>query len=447
MTSSPILMPTIPTGELVDRANRVLMPAYLRSHPTDPAQLVRGRMQYVYDVEGKKYIDGWGGVVTISAGHCHPDILLMWIEAGLEMQHCTTLYYNKWPVLAAEALCATVPEMDPRVFWVNTGGEANELAAQTARLYTKRTGIISFHESFHGRVGTAMAMTAQGVWRNAPPYTADVYHAPVPKLFRMPEHMGEVEYLNWILDRIRDTIENSVGPKNLAAFFMEPIQGNGGLNTAPAWFYAKIVQMVHDYGGLVVADEVQSGVRRTGESWWACQQWGEMPDMITAAKGLGNGVPVGVVIARQEVAEAYRTHAHFNTFGSNPPTMAQVYGTLQVVGRPETQENIRTTGKDLLNELWVLKNNHWMIGDVRGQGLMLGIELVLDRNTKEPASAAALKVLDLCKDRGLLLGKGAVKGNVIRIKPPYCITQDDVVAIIGALEDALTVVENTEISK
>lgn len=440
-----IHVPNIARTELTKRASGVLMPAYLRSHPDCPVTLERGSMQYVYDSDTNEYLDAWSGVVTISAGHCHPEILELWMRAGREMQHCTTLYYNMWPVLAAEALCATVPQQgfNPRVFWVNSGGEANELAAQTARLHTKRTGVISFHESFHGRVGTAMAMTAQGVWRNVPPYTADVHHAPVPRVFHRPEGMTEDVYLSWLLDRIQDTIENSVGPKNLAAFFMEPIQGNGGLNSAPSWFYTEIVNMVHSYGGLVVADEVQTGVYRTGDSWWACQQWEEMPDMITAAKGLGNGVPVGVVIARENVAEAYRNHAHFNTFGSNPPTMAQVYGTLQVVGRPETRRNIQAQSRRLLQGLRALKERHPMIGDVRGRGLMLGVELVIPKSNKEPASRETLKILDFCREGKVLLGKGGVKGNVVRIKPPYCLTDQDVADIVTTLSKALTKVEKT----
>jgi alanine-glyoxylate transaminase/(R)-3-amino-2-methylpropionate-pyruvate transaminase len=222
-----------------------------------------------------------------------------------------------------------------------------------------------------------------------------------------------------------------------ACFIAEPIQGVGGAVTPPPEYFQIVYDIVRRYGGLCIADEVQTGFGRTGKHFWGFENWGVTPDLVTMAKGIGNGAPLGACVTRPEIAKTLTRRVHFNTFGGNPISMTQGLATLEVIDQENIQENARVIGEHLKRRLLELQERQPLIGEVRGLGLMLGVELVKDRSTKEPASAEAIELLERCKQRGLLVGKGGLYGNVIRIKPPMCLTRDDADFLVDCLDEAL----------
>jgi alanine-glyoxylate transaminase/(R)-3-amino-2-methylpropionate-pyruvate transaminase len=226
----------------------------------------------------------------------------------------------------------------------------------------------------------------------------------------------------------------------VAAFIGEPIQGVGGVVTPPPEYFRIVYEIVRKYGGLCIADEVQTGFGRTGTAFWGFENWGVTPDLVTMAKGIGNGAPLGACVTRPEIAAVMARRVHFNTFGGNPVSVTQGLATLDIIDRDGIQENARTVGGYLKDRLTELAERQSLIGEVRGMGLMLGVELVRDRATKEPASTETVEVLELAKERGLLIGKGGLPGNTLRIKPPMCITKDDADFLVDCLDEVLTLV-------
>jgi alanine-glyoxylate transaminase/(R)-3-amino-2-methylpropionate-pyruvate transaminase len=223
-----------------------------------------------------------------------------------------------------------------------------------------------------------------------------------------------------------------------ACFIAEAIQGVGGAVTPPAEYFQIVYEIVRRYGGLCIADEVQTGFGRTGEHFWGFENWGVTPDLVTMAKGIGNGAPLGACVARPEIAKSLTKRVHFNTFGGNPISMTQGLATLEVIDQENIQENARVVGEHLKNRLLDLQERQPLIGEIRGLGLMLGVELVRDRRTKEPADRETLELMERCKDRGLLIGKGGLFGNVLRIKPPMCLTKGDADFIVDCLDESLS---------
>jgi alanine-glyoxylate transaminase/(R)-3-amino-2-methylpropionate-pyruvate transaminase len=236
---------------------------------------------------------------------------------------------------------------------------------------------------------------------------------------------------------VEDLIRHET-PGQVACFIGEPIQGVGGVVTPPPEYFSIVYEIVRRHGGLCIADEVQTGLGRTGEHFWGFQNWGVVPDLVTMAKGLANGAPIGACVTRPEVSAVMQRRVHFNTFGGNPISMTQGLATLEVIEAEGLQENARTVGGYLRERLLDLADRHALIGEVRGLGLMLGVELVRDRETREPATTETLEVLELARARGLLLGKGGLAGNVLRIKPPMCITRADADFIADCLDEVLS---------
>jgi alanine-glyoxylate transaminase/(R)-3-amino-2-methylpropionate-pyruvate transaminase len=239
---------------------------------------------------------------------------------------------------------------------------------------------------------------------------------------------------------LKDVIEYET-PGEVACFIGEPIQGVGGAVTPPPEYFPIVYDIVREHGGICIADEVQGGFGRTGTHYWAHQNWDVKPDMVVMAKGIGNGAPLGAMTTRADISEALTNRIHFNTFGGNPVSMIQGMATLEVIDAEGIQENARVVGGHLKQGLLELQEKHSLIGDVRGMGLMLGVELVSDRETKDPASAETAQILEQAKVRGLLLGKGGLHGNTLRIKPPMCITKDDANFMIECLDQILTEME------
>jgi len=302
-------------------------------------------------------------------------------------------------------------------YFVNSGSEANDLAVMMARLYSGNHDIIALHNAYHGGTSSAQALTSHHTWK-FPLHQSDGVH-----------HVGYDDPSD-----IEKTIRFST-PGSLAAFIAEPIQGVGGVTGANPNYFQRAYEITREHGGLCISDEVQTGFGRTGDFYWGFERFGVVPDIVTVAKGLGNGVPLAAVTTRREVAETLRERLHFNTFGGNPVSMAQGLAVLDVIEEEGLQENARVVGGHFKAGLQELMTRHDLISDVRGYGLMLGVELSHDG---EPATTQAAEFLERARQLGVLIGKGGLYGNVLRIKPPMCIHRDDVDFALKTFDQALT---------
>lgn len=403
----------------------------------DPLMIVEGHMQYVYDETGKRYLDAFAGIVTISVGHCHPKVIEKVKQQSGELQHTTTIYLHPTIAQFAEKLAEKMPEGLDSTYFTNSGSEANELAILNSREHTGNTDVIALRNGYHGGTSTPMSLTAHGTWKFKSNPSNSVHHTHAGYCYRCPYGL---EYPSCDLKcahDIKDVIQYET-PGEVACFIGEPIQGVGGAVTPPKEFFQIVYDHVREHGGLCVADEVQGGFGRTGHHFWSHQNWGVVPDMVVMAKGIGNGIPLGGMTTRKEIAESMTNRIHFNTFGGNPISMTQGLATLEVIEEENIQHNALEVGTHLKDKLFELQDKHEIIGDVRGLGLMLGIELVQDRETKQPATSETADIVEKAKERGLLLGKGGLQGNTLRIKPPMCITKDDADFVVDCLDQVIT---------
>jgi len=397
---------------------------------TTPVQIVRGERQYVFDEKGKKYLDGFAGVATVSIGHSHPHWLAK-IKAQMDQYyHTPALYLHPSLGLYAERLVKKLAAANPELevcFFTNSGSEANDLAALIAKNYTGSHEFVALRHAYHGRTLMTMALTGQSNWRHSTPYGQSVVFAESNYVYRGHNWKAAVEDLS---EQLRTATSGKI-----AAFYAEPINGVGGVITPEPEYFPAAYELIKKHGGLFLADEVQTGVYRTGPNFLGIQNWGVKPDIVTMAKGLGNGYPIGAVITTRKIADAMKGKLHYNTFGGGPVQMAAASATMDVLESEKLGDNAREVGTYLIKKLKTLKDPR--VGEVRGMGLMIGVELVKEPKQKAPNADLALKVLDHCKDNGLLIGKGGLDGNVLRIKPPLCITKADADFIASALEAAL----------
>jgi alanine-glyoxylate transaminase/(R)-3-amino-2-methylpropionate-pyruvate transaminase len=402
----------------------------------DPLMPVEGYMQYLYDETGRRYLDMFAGIVTVSCGHSHPRFVER-VKAQIDaIQHTTTIYLHpSFPALAKRLAGKMPPGLDVTYF-VNSGSEANDLAVLMARAFTGHNDVVAVRNGYHGGSPSAMALTSHHTWKFPQQPNLGIHHAVNPDPYRSPFNGTPEEIARKSAEDIRDLIRYST-PGRIAAFIAEPIQGVGGVTHGAQNYLREAYAVAREHGGLCIADEVQTGFGRTGEHYWGFQNFGVTPDIVTMAKGIGNGVPLAAVTTRREVAEALTQRIHFNTFGGNPVSMAAGLAVLDVIEEDGLQENARKVGGRLLRGLRRLQERHPLVGDVRGMGLMLGVELVTDRATHAPASAQALDVLEAAREMGVLVGKGGLDGNVLRIKPPMCITADDADFALDVLDRAL----------
>jgi alanine-glyoxylate transaminase/(R)-3-amino-2-methylpropionate-pyruvate transaminase len=329
-----------------------------------------------------------------------------------------------------------MPEGLDVTYFVNSGSEANDLAITMARLHTGHTDVIALRHAYHGGSPSAMGLTAQHTWKFPVLQGTHVHHALSPDPYRSPFDGSPEEIARKCAEDIRELVRSST-PGVIAAFIAEPIQGVGGVTHGAPNYLREAYRIVREHGGLCIADEVQTGFGRTGAHYWGFQNFDVVPDIVTMAKGFGNGVPLAAVTTRREIAEKLAGRLHLNTFGGNPVSMAAGLAVMEVIEQEGLQENARVVGGRLLEGLRALQSRHDIVGDVRGMGLMLGVELVTDRTSRTPASAETLDVLEAAREMGVLIGKGGLAGNVLRIKPPLCITADDVDFALDVLDRAL----------
>ncbi|TWT37802.1 Taurine--pyruvate aminotransferase [Posidoniimonas corsicana] len=402
----------------------------------EPLMVVEGKMQYVWDETGKRYLDAFAGIVTVSVGHCHPKVLEKVHAQNGALQHTTTIYLHPGIAQFAEKLASKMPAGLSRSYFTNSGSEANEIAILSAREHTGNTDVIALRNGYHGGTATAMGLTAHGTWKFKSNNAPGVHHAHAAYCYRCPFGL---EYPSCGLKCAHD-VENVIRyqtPGEVACFIGEPIQGVGGTVTPPKEYFQIVYEIVRKHGGICIADEVQGGFGRTGAHYWAHQNYDVVPDGVTMAKGIGNGAPLGGFTTTEEISQVMTNRIHFNTFGGNPVSMTQGLATLEVIDEEGIQENALTVGARLKDHLLELQDKHPLIGEVRGMGLMLGVELVRDRRTKEPANTEAAEVMEQMKHRGVLVGKGGLYGNTLRIKPPMCLTADDADYLAAMLDEVL----------
>lgn len=406
----------------------------------DPIMLVEGHMQWLFDEKGRRYLDMLAGIVTVSCGHCHPRVTRAIHEQVDTLQHSTTIYLHPaMPALARKLASKMPPGLDVTYF-VNSGSEANDLAIQIARLYTGNSDVIALRNAYHGASPFANTLTSHSTWKYPVNASGGIHHALNPDPYRSPFTGSPEEIASKSAADIRDIIRYST-PGKVAAFIAEPIQGVGGTTHPARNYFGEAYAIVREHGGLCIADEVQTGFGRTGDHYWGFQNYDVVPDIVVMAKGIGNGVPLAAVTTTAEIAKSLSQRIHFNTFGGNPVCMAAGLAVLDVIDEDGLQENSRVVGGRLKAGLRKLAGGHPLIGDVRGMGLMLGVELVRSRRTREPAKRETLLVLEEARERGVLFGKGGLEGNVIRIKPPLCITAGDADFALDVLHSALSAAE------
>jgi alanine-glyoxylate transaminase/(R)-3-amino-2-methylpropionate-pyruvate transaminase len=406
----------------------------------DPLLIVDGHMQWLFDETGRRYLDLFAGIVTVSCGHCHPRVVAAIQQQTARLQHATTIYLHPNLPLLAKRLAAKMPPGLDVTYFVNSGSEANDLAVTMARLHTGHTDVIALRNAYHGGSPSAMALTSHHTWKYPVAGAPGVHHAVCPDPYRSPYAGSPEDIARRSADDLRDLIRFGT-PGQIAAFIAEPVQGVGGVTSGAPNYLRAAYDIVREHGGLCISDEVQTGFGRTGDHFWGFEHFGVVPDIVTMAKGIGNGVPLAAVTTRSDIARTMTQRIHFNTYGGNPVCMAAGLAVLDVIEEDGLQENARVVGGRLKAGLQRLAERHPLIGDVRGLGLLLGVELVRDRGTKEPARAETMEVLEACRTMGVLVGKGGLDGNVLRVKPPLCITAADADFALDVLDRALTLVE------
>jgi alanine-glyoxylate transaminase/(R)-3-amino-2-methylpropionate-pyruvate transaminase len=404
-----------------------------------PIMLVEGKGQYLFDEKGRRYLDAFGGIVTVSCGHCHPHIVAATNRQNETLQHTTTIYLHPNIALYGKALADKMPGNLKVVYFVNSGSEANDLAVLMARLYTGNYDIVALRNAYHGGNASGMALTAHSTWKFNVPQSFGVHHALAPDPYRGVWTGYGADTGKKYADEVKNLIQYAT-PNKIAAFIAESIQGVGGTVVFPEGYLKETYAHVRAAGGVCIADEVQAGFGRMGTHFWGFETQGVTPDIVTMAKGIGNGVPLAAVVTTPEIAQTLAQRIHFNTFGGNPVVCAQGMAVLEVMEKEKLQQNALVIGNYLQDGLKKLQDKHNLIGHVRGQGLMIGVEFVKDRATKEPAKEECAQIHENARERGLLIGKGGLWANTIRIKPPLCITKADADFILEVFDESIAAV-------
>jgi len=421
--------------ELVRKYRQYVWPA-ASNYYKQPLVADRASMQYVWDVEGRRYLDFFGGILTISVGHTNPKVTSK-IKAQVDrLQHLSTLYPNEAIIALAEKMAQITPGRLEKSFFTNSGTEANEAAILVARMATGRYDVVALRHAYAG--GSALAKTVTGVapYRKAGVISVGIAHAVNPYCYRCPLHLTYPECGVACAYDVENLIQTGTSGQ-IAAFIAEPIQGVGGFITPPPEYFKIVFSIVKKYGGLYISDEVQTGFGRTGKAWFGIERWEVTPDIITCAKGMANGAPVGATVTTPEIADAFQGLT-ISTFGGNPVTSVAARATIEVIEEENLIENAHVVGAYFRAKLEELQAKHRLIGDVRGMGLMQALELVKDRATKEPAPEATNELLERARENGLLIGKGGLYGNVVRIAPMLNIAKSDVDEALCILDKSLS---------
>lgn len=411
------------SDSVMERYRKVIFPAVAPYFPDHPVIIDHAKDQFVWDADGKRYLDFFGGVLTISVGHCNEEVTARTIEQLQKVQHTTTLFVNEIMVQVAEKVAALTPGGLQMSYFTNSGSEADETAVLAARTYTGNHDIITLRHAYSGRTMLAMTLTAHGNWRLGGVIDAHIKHVRNPYTYRAPLNLNPQQVVDLCIQDLEETIATCTNGK-IAGFIAEPIQGVGGFIVPPEDYFRRVVPIIKAAGGIFISDEVQTGWGRTGNKWFGIEHWGVEPDIMTFAKGMANGSPIGCTVATPEVAEGLKGST-FTTFGGNPVTMAAALATIEYMQKHNLPANAAKQGTVLRDKLDEFAAEFDFVGEARGMGLMQALEIVKPGTDKEPDPAMTAKIMATARDNGLLIGKGGLYGNVLRISPHLNASDDD----------------------
>ena len=416
--------PTRQTEAVVNDYHQYIFPAITPLYGEHPLIVDRAKGNFLWDIEGNRYLDFFGGVLSISVGHCNEEVTERTIEQMRKVQHTSTLYINETMVRLAGKIARLTPGRLQKCLFTNSGSEANETAIMAARMYTGNSDIIALRHAYAGRTLATMSLTGHGAWRLGGVFDSHIRHVRNPYAFRAPAGLDEKGLIDLCVQDLEETLATTTNGR-IAAFMAEPIQGVGGFIVMPKDYFKRILPVVKEAGGVFICDEVQTGWGRTGRYFCGIEHWGVTPDIITFAKGTANGSPIGCTIATPEIAEAVKGFT-FATFGGNPVTMAAALATIETIEKHHLPENAEIQGRLLRGRLEDLQKRHPFMGEVRGMGLMQALEIVEPGADQRPDPNRTVALIDAARRHGLLVGKGGLWGNVIRIAPALNITGEKI---------------------
>ena len=417
---------------IVEAKRQYIMPC-LGHFYKNPPQFVKGSMQYLFDAEGKKYLDCYAGVSVINCGHCNPSIVDRMVEQMRELQHVCNIYLTENFVRLAERLARVTPGRLQKSFFCSTGTEANEGALLLATLYTKSSEYLALESGLHGRTKLTMSLTGIGMWRTDPTPVGGINFVPNPYCYRCPLGKKYPECDLECANRIERVIKSSTSGRP-AALIAESIQGNAGIVVPPRGWFGRVKEILSKYGALLIVDEVQTGFARSGKMF-AIENFDVEPDIMSVAKALGNGQPISAFISTAEIADVY-TRPGASTLGGNPVSSTAGLAVLDYIEEHDLCGAARSRGAQLMSGLKNLQSKHPIIGDVRGLGLMVGAEFV--RSDGSPAAEELDAVIEELKDRGFIVGKNGVGRNVMAFQPPLVISERDIDDVLNAIDLILT---------
>lgn len=417
--------------EIIDQRAEYLVP-WTRHFYAEPPWIVRGELQYLFDHEGKRYLDFYSGVAVMNAGHSSEEIARAAHEAIDTLQHTTTIYLTEPIVRLARKLAELTPGELRKCFFTTSGSEANESAALLATTATGRHEFLALQHGLHGRTKMAMSLTGLSFWRSDRVPVGGVHFAPAPNCYRCPLRASYPSCDLACARAVEDVISTATSGEP-AAMIAEPVQGNGGIVVPPPGYFELVKEILDRHGALMIVDEVQTGFGRTGR-FFGIEHHGVEPEILTVAKALGNGFPIGAMITKAEIADA-SPRPGASTLGGSPFTASVALAVLELHERERLAERARDLGGYMKSRLLEVKEEFPLLGDVRGLGLMLGAELVGPGG--EPASERTDRILESMKDRGVLIGKTGPGRNVLTFLPPLVIERDDVDFVVESLEECL----------
>ena len=416
---------------ILEKKKKYIMPCLAHFYK-EPRQFVKGEMQYLFDSEGRKYLDCFAGVSVINCGHCNPEINAEVVKQVQSLQHVCNTYLTENFVNLAEKLAEVTPGDLQKTFFCSTGTEANEGALLLASIYTGKDEFIALRNGLHGRTKLTMSLTGIQMWRTDPHPCGGIHFAPNAYCYRCPlgKKFPECDYA--CADAVDDLIRTATSGQP-AALIAEPIQGNAGIVTPPKGYFKRLKEILASHNALLIVDEVQTGFGRTGKMF-AIENFDVVPDIMTMAKALGNGAPISAFTASAKIADTY-TKPGASTLGGNPVSSIAGLGVLKYIQEHKLMENAQARGQQLYDGLVELQKKHPIIGDIRGIGLMRGAEFV--HADKSPAAEELEMVLEEMKNRGFIIGKNGVARNVMAFQPPLVITEADVNHVLNTLDDVL----------
>ncbi|WP_028850898.1 aspartate aminotransferase family protein [Thermocrispum municipale] len=421
--------------ELIDR-HRAVLPSWLALYYDEPIEIVHGSGRRVTDAKGRSYLDFFAGILTNALGYGVTEVndaVRKQLDSGV--LHTSTLYLIRSQVELAERIAELSGIPDAKVFFTNSGTEANETALMLATQYRRSDQVLAIRNSYHGRAFATIGVTGNRGWSASSLSPVRVSYVHGGYRYRSPfKNYSDSDYIKACVDDLRDVLQTATSG-DVACMIAEPIQGVGGFTVPPDGLYAAFKEVLDEYGILFISDEVQTGWGRTGEHYWGIQAHGVTPDLMTFAKGLGNGLAIGGVVGRGEIMDCLSANS-ISTFGGNPVATAGALAVLDYVESHELQRNAAVQGTRLIAGLRAIADDHPIIGDVRGKGLMVGLEFV-EPGGQDPSPALATAVLEETRARGVLVGKGGLHGNVIRLAPPMTITSEEVDEGLAAIRDAV----------